>query len=248
MDGLKADMIFTDPPYGVAYTGGFKIDDGRIKSNGKKQIKNDALNYEELFDFLLSAFKNIKDFSKEKAPCYIFFTHSRTREFLNSFSKAGLKQRSIIIWHKIHGGFGDFMAQYMNAYEPCIYGSNGETVEWYGPSNEKTIWEIEKENKCDLHPTMKPVELVARAIRNSSREDEIVLDLFGGSGTTLIACEQLNRKSYTCELDPRYVDVIIRRYINFKGSDEDIFLIRNGERIPFKDVNPQSVESEAADE
>ena len=87
MDRLKADMIFTDPPYGVAYTGGFKIDDGRIKSNGKKQIKNDALNYEELFDFLLSSFKNIQDFSKEKAPCYIFFEHSRTREFLNALIK-----------------------------------------------------------------------------------------------------------------------------------------------------------------
>ena len=222
MDGVKADMVFTDPPYGVAYTGGMKIENGKIESNGKKQIKNDSLDYEGLYQFLYKAFINLKRFSREKAPLYIFYAHSRSREFLNAFADAGLKQRSIIIWHKTSGGFGDFMAQYMNAYEPCIYGSNGNAVDWYGASNEKTVWDMDKEKKCDLHPTMKPIELVARAIRNSSKKDDSVLDLFGGSGSTLIACEQLNRKCYMCELDPHYCDVIINRWEKFTGNSAEL--------------------------
>ena len=222
MDGVKADMVFTDPPYGVAYTGGMKIENGKIESNGKKQIKNDSLDYEGLYQLLYKAFINLKRFSREKAPLYIFYAHSRSREFLNAFADVGLKQRSIIIWHKTSGGFGDFMAQYMNAYEPCIYGSNGNAVDWYGASNEKTVWDMDKEKKCDLHPTMKPIELVARAIRNSSKKDDSVLDLFGGSGSTLIACEQLNRKCYMCELDPHYVDVIIERWEKLTGNKAKI--------------------------
>ena len=137
------------------------------------------------------------------------------------------------------------MAQYMNAYEPCIYGSNGDSVNWYGASNEKTVWEINKEKVCDLHPTMKPIEVVSRAINNSSKkedsvlklsatsilnttnENNVVLDLFGGSGSTLIACEQLNRNCYMMELDPKYVDVIIKRWEEFTGKKA--VLIKEGE-------------------
>ena len=218
MNGVKADMVFTDPPYGVSYTGGMKIENGKIESNGKKQIKNDALDYENLYRFLYDVFINLKNNTIPKSAFYVFYAHSRTREFLNAFYDAGLKQRSIIIWHKTSGGFGDFMAQYMNAYEPCIYGSNGESVNWYGATNEKTVWDMDKEKKCDLHPTMKPIEVVARAINNSSKKEDRVLDLFGGSGSTLIACEQLNRKCYMCELDPHYIDVIIQRWENFTGE------------------------------
>ena len=218
MSGALADMVFTDPPYGVSYTGGMKIEDGHIKGNGKKEIKNDSLDYDGLYSFLYDAFVNLKTASKAKSAIYVFYAHSRSREFLNAFYDAGLKQRSIIIWHKTSGGFGDFMAQYMNAYEPCIYGSNGETVNWYGATNEKTVWDIDKEKKCDLHPTMKPLELVARAIKNSSKTGDSVLDIFGGSGSTLIACEQLKRKCYTVELDPHYCDVIIQRWENLTGQ------------------------------
>lgn len=226
MNGEKADMVFTDPPYGVAYTGGMKIEDGKIQSNNKKQIKNDALDYENLYSFLLDAFVNLREHTKERAALYIFYAHSRSREFLNAFHDAELKQRSVLIWHKTSGGFGDFMAQYMNAYEPCIYGSNGEAVNWYGPTNEKTVWDMDKEKKCDLHPTMKPIELVSRAIRNSSKQGQSVLDLFGGSGSTLIACEQLNRKCFMCELDPKYVDVIIKRWEQLTGKKA--ILVNNG--------------------
>lgn len=222
MNGAKADMVFTDPPYGVAYTGGAKIENGSIKSNGKKRIKNDDLDYTNLYNFLLSIFQNIKSHTSEKTPIYVFYAHSRTREFLNAFYDSGLKQRSVIIWHKTSGGFGDFMAQYMNAYEPCIYGSNGESVNWYGPTNEKTVWDMDKEKKCDLHPTMKPVELVARAIKNSSLKNDLVLDCFGGSGSTLIACEQTGRTCYMVELDPHYCDVIIQRWENLTGKKAEL--------------------------
>lgn len=218
MNKNKADMVFTDPPYGVVYTGGMKIEKGRIESNNKKMIKNDTLDGEGLYNFLYAAFTNIKHNTKEKSAIYVFYAHSKSRQFLNAFYDTELKQRSIIIWHKTSGGFGDFMAQYMNAYEPCIYGSNGEAVNWYGPNNEKTVWDMDKENKCDLHPTMKPIQLVARSITNSSKEKDTVLDLFGGSGSTLIACEQLNRKARLMELDPKYCDVIIKRWETLTGK------------------------------
>ena len=222
MNGEKADMVFTDPPYGVNYAGGVTIENGKIKSNDRETIKNDALGYHDLYSFLSDVFSNLRTFTKVKTPFYVFYAHSRTREFLNAFHDEGLKQRSIIIWHKIGGGYGDFMAQYMNAYEPCIYGSNGDSVNWYGPTNEKTVWEIEKADKNDLHPTMKPVALCGRAIQNSSLKNDIVLDLFGGSGTTLIACEQTGRQCRMMELDPHYCDVIIRRWEDFTGQKAEL--------------------------
>lgn len=211
MNGEKADMVFTDPPYGVSYEGG-------LNEKKKAQIKNDALKGNTLYTFLCDVFRNLKASTKDKSAIYIFYATKTTREFINAFDDAGLRQRGIIAWYKKGGGFGDFMAHYMNAYEPCIYGSNGECVNWYGLSNEKTVWEIEKEKKCDLHPTMKPIAVCARAINNSSRKGEIVLDLFGGSGSTLIACEQLNRVCYMCELDPKYCDVIVKRWETLTGK------------------------------
>ena len=212
MGGAKADMCVTDPPYNVSYTGGMQIKDGHIQSNGKKMIKNDEMDYENFYNFLYDAYTSIKENTKQKSAIYIFYAHSQSRAFLNAFYDVGLKQRSIIIWHKTSGGFGDFMAQYMNAYEPCIYGSNGESVNWYGASNEKTVWDMDKEKKCDLHPTMKPVAVISRAIQNSSKKGDIILDVFGGSGTTLIASESLGRKARLMELDPHYCDVIRKRY------------------------------------
>lgn len=211
MNEKKADMCFTDPPYGVSYEGG----QNDVK---RKQIMNDALRGDSLYNFLLPVFENIKAFTIQKAGIYIFYAHSSTLQFINALYDVKLKQRSILIWKKIGGGFGDFMAQYMNAYEPCIYASNGDTVNWYGPTNEKTIWEMEKEHVCDLHPTMKPIPLVGRAISNSSKEGDIVIDLFGGSGSTLIACEQLNRQCRIMELDPHYCDVIIARWEKLTGK------------------------------
>ena len=215
MNGEKANMVFTDPPYGVSYEGG-------LNDKKKKQIKNDSLTGNDLYDMLCGAFSNIKNSTKEKSAIYIFYATRTTREFINALYDCGLKQRGIIAWHKTGGGFGDFMAHYMNAYEPCIYASNGESVNWYGASDEKTIWEIDKEKKCDLHPTMKPIAVVSRAIKNSSKEKDGVLDLFGGSGSTLIACEQLNRKCFMMELDEHYCDVIIQRWENLTGQRAEL--------------------------
>lgn len=215
MNGEKADMVFTDPPYGVSYEGG-------LNEKKKAQIKNDALKGNTLYTFLCDVFRNLKASTKDKSAIYIFYATKTTREFINAFDDAGLKQRGIIAWYKKGGGFGDFMAHYMNAYEPCIYGSNGESVNWYGLSNEKTVWEIDKEKKCDLHPTMKPIALVARAINNSSKKGNAVLDLFGGSGSTLIACEQLNRRCFMMELDPKYCDVIIKRWETLTGKKAEL--------------------------
>ena len=223
MEGIQADCVVTDPPYNVAYTGGMQIADGKIKSNGKKMIKNDKMDYTTFYEFLYEVFTNLKRNTKQKAGIYVFYAHSQSRAFLNSFYDAGLKQRSIIIWYKKGGGFGDFMAQYMTAYEPClfgtvgennpiIYGSNGETVKWNGAPDEKTIWEFEKEKKCDLHPTMKPVALFQRAIRNSSQKGDTILDLFGGSGTTIIAAAGLGRKARVMEADPHFCDIIRKRW------------------------------------
>lgn len=220
MDGTQADMVFTDPPYWVSYTGGMKMEDGKIESNGKNQIKNDNLDYDNLYKFLYDVFVNIKMHTISKSAFYIFYTHSRTREFLNALHDAWLRQRSIIIWYKTSWWFWDFMAQYMNAYEPCIYWSNWDCVNRYWPTNEKTIREIDKEKKCDLHPTMKPIAVVSRAVKNSSKKWESVLDLFGGSWSTLIACEQLDRKCYMMELDPKYIEVIIKRFHNINPGAE----------------------------
>lgn len=211
MNGEKADMVFTDPPYGVSYEGG-------LNDKKKQQIKNDSITGNELYRFLYDVFTNAKINTKEKSAFYVFYATKTSLEFLNAFYDAGLKQRAIIAWYKQGGGFGDFMAHYMNAYEPCIYGSNGETVNWYGASNEKTVWCMDKEKKCDLHPTMKPIALVSRAIKNSSKQGDLIIDLFGGSGSTLMACEQTERKCCTMELDPKYVDVIIDRWEQFTGQ------------------------------
>ena len=208
-------MVFTDPPYGVSYEGG-------LNEKKKKQIKNDCLKGEALYEMLYGAFQNIKLNTINKAAIYIFYAHSSSREFLNALYDVGLKQRSILIWHKTSGGFGDFMAQYMNAYEPCIYASNGDSVNWYGATNEKTVWDMDKEKVCNLHPTMKPIAVVSRAIKNSSQKNNKVLDLFGGSGSTLIACEQLNRKCFMMELDEHYCDVIIQRWENLTGKKAEL--------------------------
>jgi DNA modification methylase len=131
------------------------------------------------------------------------------------------------VWAKNVFGMGK---GYRHQHEFCLF--NGTIDE--GINNESDLWEIAKDTNY-VHPTQKPVGLCARALKNHKKA-EVIVDLFGGSGSTMMACEQLNRKCYMCELDPHYIDVIIQRYINFKGSDEDVYLIREGKRIPYKEV------------
>lgn len=212
MDGQKADMVFTDPPYGVSYTGGH---------NEKKRtgIIADTLEGEDLTDLFYGALSAAIPNTEDNAPFYVWYAGGKSVETFAALSRLPLKLRAVIAWYKIKSGLGAFMSQYIPNYEPCMYlHKDGCSPAWYGPSDEKTVWELKKEARNEFHPTQKPVELPERAINNSSKIGDIVLDLFGGSGSTLIACEKTNRKAYLMELDPKYCDVIINRWQNFTGE------------------------------
>lgn len=213
MDGKKADMVFTDPPYGVSYEGGH---------NAKKrnQIKNDALEGADLTNLFADALTSALAVTADHAAFYIWFASGKSVETFASFSNLSLELRAVIQWYKIRSGLGAFMSQYIPNCEPCIYAyKSGCSPQWFGPTDEKTVWELQKESTNQFHPTQKPVELPRRALRNSSKPKQNILDLFGGSGSTLIACEQDNRKAHLMELDPKYCDVIVKRWSDFTGRE-----------------------------
>ena len=212
MDGKKADMVFTDPPYGVSYEGGV-IHGNKINTDHKREmLKNDDIDIYGKFIPLLN--EVIED-----GAIYIFYATVNTYELLKPLKDNGIELNSIIVWNKINTGYADMNSNYKNKYEPCFYGKRkGRKLNFVGATNECTVWDIEKDRNNTLHPTQKPIALPARAIKNSSKKGEIVLDLFGGSGSTLIACEQLDRTCYMMELDPKYCDVIIKRYENLTGK------------------------------
>lgn len=212
MNGEKADMVFTDPPYGVSYEGGHK----KKKRSG---IENDTLEGQNLTDLFGRSLKQAVSFSHDHSAFYIWYADGKAVETFASFANLTLKMRAVICWYKVKSGLGAFMSQYIPNYEPCIYAfKDGKAPQWFGPTDEKTVWELKKESKNEFHPTQKPVELPERAIQNSSKSDDIVLDLFLGSGSTLIACEKTGRKCYGMELDPHYCSVIIKRWQDFTGK------------------------------
>jgi site-specific DNA-methyltransferase (adenine-specific) len=205
MNGQKADMVFTDPPYGVSYEGGH---------NKKKRtgIENDTLQGQDLTDLFYESLMNADLFSHEHSAFYIWYANGKAVETFSSFANLNLKVRAVICWYKVKSGLGAFMSQYIPNYEPCIYAfKEGNSPQWFGASDEKTVWELKKESKNEYHPTQKPVELPERAMKNSSKENDIILDVFGGSGSTMVAAHQLNRKGYLVELDPKYCQVIVDR-------------------------------------
>ncbi len=212
MNGKKADMVFTDPPYGVDYEGGH---------NKKKRqgIKNDALEGQDLTDLFGYALSHAVHHTHSHAAFYIWYANGKAVETFASFAKLSLSVRAVICWYKVKSGLGAFMSQYIPNYEPCIYAfKTGCSPQWFGPSDEKTVWELKKESRNDFHPTQKPVELSERAIKNSSVLGNIILDVFGGSGSTMIACEKNNRNCYMMEMDPKYCDVIVSRWETFTGK------------------------------
>lgn len=216
MDGQKADMIFTDPPYGVDY---------EVGHNAKKRtgIQGDKLEGEGLTNLFGDALANAEKHSHDHAAFYIWYANGKAVETFASFANLDLKVRAVICWYKIKSGLGAFMSQYIPNYEPCIYAhKTGEAPQWFGPTDEKTVWELKKEQKNEFHPTQKPVELPERAISNSSKSGDIILDLFGGSGSTLIAAEKKSRYCYMMEFDPHYVDVIIARWEKFTGNKAEL--------------------------
>lgn len=211
LDEKKADMAFTDPPYGVAYTGGLQFKDGYVEKNNRQMIKNDDVDiYSSVFPILAKYVDG---------ACYVWFADTKAKSLYESAEKYG-EIHALIIWVK-NGGYGALNANYKQKHEPCLYWKpNGKTLNFIGKTTETTVWEINKDGVNEFHPTQKPVSLAAKAIQNHSAEN--VLDLFGGSGSTLIACEQLNRTCYMMELDPHYVDVIIARWETFTGEKAEL--------------------------
>ena len=225
MDGKKADMVFADPPYNIAYEGG---------SKKREMIKNDKI--DDFYNFLYDAYANCFEYMKNGSPIYICHNELERVNFTKAFEDVGFKMSSIIIWAKNNSTFS-INKDYKQKHEPIIYGwKQGANHTWVGGTCEDTLWEINRPSKSDLHPTMKPIELVARSLTNSSYKDALVYDPFGGSGSTLIACEQLKKICYMMELDPIYCDVIVQRYINLKGHDGDVYLERDGNKIAFSSV------------
>ena len=212
LESQKADLLFTDPPYGVSYEGGH---------NKKKRqgIIADTLQGDDLTDLFYESLSTAITWLKDGAGLYVWYASGKSIETYASLAKLPLKLRAVIQWYKVKSGLGAFMSQYIPNCEPCMYlHKDGCSPSWYGPTNEKTVWELKKESKNNYHPTQKPVELPERAITNSSKSGDTILDLFGGSGSTLIACEKINRHARLMELDPKYCDVIIKRWQEFTGK------------------------------
>jgi len=208
-----ANMIFTDPPYLMDFTGGIHADGSKSFNAKHGKIKNDKMSKAEGEDFLDSINTVIK--AKVDGAFYITFYRLGIDQYYSSFERVGLKCRSLIIWDK--GNHTLSNSDYMSTYEPMFYGWVNNH-KFYGGKNGMDIWRIKRTAKNDLHPTMKPVELCEKAILDGSQINEIVLDLFGGSGSTLIACEKINRHCRMMELDPKYCDVIIKRWQEFTGK------------------------------
>ena len=223
MQGKKANLVVTDPPYNVNYEG----------TAGK--IKNDNMASEKFYQFLLDAFTNIAGVMADDASIYVFHADTEGLNFRKAFSDAGFYLSGCCIWKKPSLVLG--RSPYQWQHEPCLYGwkKNGKH-QWYSDRKQTTIWEFDKTKKNTDHPTMKPIPLLAYPICNSSMSNTLILDPFGGSGSTLIACEQTDRSCYTAELDEKYCDVIVKRYIEQVGSADGVFVERDGEQIPYSEL------------
>jgi DNA modification methylase len=205
MAGEKADCVFTDPPYGVNYEGGL---------NEKKREKLAGDESGELYTRFLPITLQV---CKPSAPLYIWFADRTGKPVYEAVERAGYKVRALIMWHKLKAHYGNFMAQYMQKHEPCLYCVK-DTPAWFGPTNEVTVWEYDQPSANEHHPTQKPVELAVRAIKNSSEKNAVVADWFSGSGTTIIACEQLGRKCRAMEISEAYTAVALERWSQATGK------------------------------
>ena len=220
MNGKQANLVVTDPPYNVNYEG----------SAGK--IKNDNLESEKFYQFLFDAFTCMEKAMANDASIYVFHADTEGLNFRKAFADAGFYLSGTCIWKKQSLVLG--RSPYQWQHEPCLFGwkKNGKH-QWYSDRKQTTIWEFDKPKKNSDHPTMKPIPLIAYPIKNSSMSNCIVLDPFGGSGSTLIACEQTNRICHTIELDEKFCDVIVKRYIEQVGSAENVSVVRDGVTIAY---------------
>ncbi len=224
MSGKTANLILTDPPYGVSFT----------SSSGLK-IQNDSMKGEEFYNFLLAALKNAAEHLEKGGAAYIFHADTEGLNFRRAFIDAGFHLAGCCIWVKDSLVLG--RSDYQWQHEPILYGflQNGKH-KWYSDRKQTTIWNFAKPKRNDNHPTSKPLNLLSYPIGNSTRENAIVLDTFGGSGSTLIACEKTNRVCCMMELDEKYASVILRRYVECTGGAEDVFVVRGGEKLSYSDL------------
>lgn len=224
MCGKKANLVVTDPPYNVNYEG----------SAGK--IKNDNMANDAFYEFLLAAFTNMEGAMADDASIYVFHADTEGLNFRRAFADAGFYLSGTCIWKKQSLVLG--RSPYQWQHEPILFGwkKKGKHL-WYTGRKESTIWEFDKPKKNADHPTMKPIALIAYPILNSSMSNTLVLDAFGGSGSTLIACEQTDRTCYTVELDEKFCDVIVKRYIEQVGTDANVSVQRDGLTYKFSEVS-----------
>lgn len=224
MEDKKANLILTDPPYNVS----FKSSDGLT-------IQNDSMGNNDFYNFLYSSFKNMAEHLENGGAAYIFHADTEGLNFRKAFIDAGFHLAGCCIWVKDSLVLG--RSDYQWQHEPVLYGfmQNGKHP-WYSDRKQTTIWNFDKPKKNSNHPTSKPLDLLAYPIKNSTQANAIVIDTFGGSGSTLMACEQMNRICYTMELDEKYASVILRRYVEDTNDSENVYVIRNGERIPYSSL------------
>ena len=224
MDGKSANLVLTDPPYGVSF-----------KSSSGLTIKNDSMKNDEFYNFLKSAFDNMVAHCEKGAAGYVFHADTEGLNFRKAFIDSGFHLAGCCIWVKDSLVLG--RSDYQWQHEPVLYGflQNGKH-NWYSDRKQTTIWNFKKPKRNENHPTSKPLDLLSYPLQNSTRENAVVIDTFGGSGSTLMACELTNRICYTMELDEKYASVILRRYVDNGGDPLGVYCIRNGEKVMYADV------------
>lgn len=224
LDGRKANLVLTDPPYGVSFQ----------SADGLK-IQNDSLKADEFYQFLLGSFRNMASSLEAGGSAYVFHADTEGLNFRKAFIDAGFHLSGVCIWAKDSFVMG--RSPYQWQHEPILYGwlKNG-THKWYAGRAEKTVWNFAKPKRNENHPTSKPLDLLAYPIVNSSQPNSIVLDLFGGSGSTMLACEQTDRICCMMELDEKYASVILRRYVEHCGNTENVSVVRNNQTIQYQEL------------
>lgn len=224
MDGEKANLVLTDPPYNVDF-----------ESASGLKIQNDKQDNDTFYNFLAASFKNMAEHTAPGGSIYVFHADTEGLNFRKAFIEAGYHLSGVCIWKKNSLVLG--RSPYNWIHEPILFGwLRGAKHKWFTGRSETTVWNYDKPKKNGDHPTMKPVPLLCYPIKNSSQVNGIVMDLFGGSGSTLIACQQIDRIAYTLELDPKYATVIVKRFIQQVETDQDVYVLRDGEKIPYSEV------------
>lgn len=224
MDGKRANLVITDPPYNVAF-----------ESSAGLSIKNDKMTGDKFYEFLLLAFNNMASHLESGGAAYVFHADTEGLNFRKAFIDAGFHLAGCCIWVKNSLVLG--RSDYQWQHEPVLYGflKNGKHS-WYSDRKQTTIWNFDKPKRNENHPTSKPLDLLSYPIKNSSQENGIIVDSFGGSGSTLMACEKTNRICHTMELDEKYASVILRRYVEDTGDSENVYVIRDGKKLLYKDL------------